>query len=933
MGSRGDAGSTHLILRWAGSLVARFAARDALAADPPAPALADCWGKSRDLSDAYPLPLHLVDAAAIAGLLWDEYLPVGSRDRIVAGLGGRDPHWVRGYLMALAASHDLGKAAPGFQRKDRAAAPVPALKVPAGLVGSDKHAEVSGWALAAAGSPAGHVAANIVAGHHGQFPATVLSARETLCGGPAWTRMRARTVTAIWEAFAAHPSAADPVAAVHLAGLVVLADWLVSDTSFIAARQAAAPAIGDTDDSAWWRDAVAATAPAARSRLAAAGLVGGGWPDAARPGSGFEDLFGFAPRGVQQTLIEAFAAEPPTGPELLLVTVPTGDGKTEAALWAAHRMSVAAGARGLLMCLPTMATTDAMYARAQAFLRDLPGAGARPLTLVHGRADLNPEYRTTAGPDRAATLTTDPLAVASWLRGSRRGLLADWTVATIDHLLLAALAHKHLPLRHVGAASRRAVVVDEVHDADPYMLHLLRRALTWLGAAGVPVVLLSATVSGDMAAALVDAYRRGAHPAPSPSPQPVPITYPGLVRYRPDGDTITVAAAPPAARRELRWTVHPALDVGGEMAAQAARLAVELTDGGGAALVVLNTVAAAQAAHRHTHALLGAAGAAAEVLLLHSRITLAERQARTHRVIDALGKDPIGGRPDRIIVVATQVAEQSLDIDADALVTALAPLAQLLQRAGRTHRHPLPGRPAGLAAPAVHVLAPELDQAIISWPFYCPGGSAATLSATLDRVHGWAEGMTVPDDVQPGIDAVYNTSGREWSAMTTEEADGWLRQAAAGAADSGIAESRAIPAPLDLDPAVSLQPLTSPLNPDDVAATRLGGQGPLLLPLLPDGADGWLLADGGMLPDALGDRPGIEQVRRVLLQCVPGPAWAAGPPLPEWPGRPGLAGYAGDHRTAHVLALPLDQSGEGMIGRRRVGYDTEEGLWWTTATT
>ena len=75
--------------------------------------------------------------------------------------------------------------------------------------------------------------------------------------------------------------------------------------------------------------------------------------------------------------------------------------------------------------------------------------------------------------------------------------MLEGVVATIDHLLLAALAHRHLPLRHVGAASRRTVIVDEVHDADPYMLHLLRRALTWLGAAGVPVVLLSATVGGD----------------------------------------------------------------------------------------------------------------------------------------------------------------------------------------------------------------------------------------------------------------------------------------------------------------------------------------------------------------------------------------------------------------------------------------------------
>jgi CRISPR-associated endonuclease/helicase Cas3 len=481
------------------------------------------------------------------------------------------------------------------------------------------------------------------------------------------------------------------------------------------------------------------------------------------------------------------------------------------------------------------------------------------------------------------------------------------------------------------------VVVDEVHDADPYMLHLLRRVLTWLGASGTPVILLSATVAGDMAAALVAAYRAGAHPQATDLPV-VGIEYPGLVRYRVDTDTVTALAAPAVLDRDLRFQIDRVDDAGAGLARAAARRGVDLLagPGGGCVGVVMNTVAAAQEAYLEATRLVAQRAVDVEVVLLHARLTLGERQARTGRVMQALGKPGPGTglRPGRLLLIATQVVEQSLDIDLDALVTAHAPAAQLLQRAGRVHRHTGRSRPAGLEHPVVRVLVPPSRYVARDWPFYCPGGSTALLDSTRDQlVQVCARGgLQVPGQVQPLIDAVYNARDRSWVALDEQRTAGWLAAEAAGAADRGLAESRAIPPPGSIDPALSMQSLTSPLNPDDVAATRLGGQGPLLLPLTPDGAGWWMTADGAPLPVAAEPRPAPGQVRAVLMQCVPGPRWADDArlvKLPDLPGDVSASAYGGDHRTADIRVLPLDGSGTGSIGARIAGYDQERGLWWT----
>ena len=90
--------------------------------------------------------------------------------------------------------------------------------------------------------------------------------------------------------------------------------------------------------------------------------------------------------------------------------------------------------------------------------------------------------------------------------------------------------------------------------------------------------------------------------------------------------------------------------------------------------------------------------------LHHSRFAEPDR-----RVLDAAVEATIGrerGEGGRI-VIGTQTLEQSLDLDADLLVTDLCPVDVLLQRIGRLHRHAGRTRPEGVATPRAIVLVPD----------------------------------------------------------------------------------------------------------------------------------------------------------------------------------------------------------------------------------
>jgi CRISPR-associated endonuclease/helicase Cas3 len=616
----------------------------------------------------HPAVLHMLDVAAVAEVL-------------IAPLPHPAP--LKQALALLCALHDLGKISESFRAALRD-----------GRVQDFRHWEITEallWrhdGLLAARLGGRETRRNplyaAAAGHHGRPP----TRNRKLNGsgtGPCgdWKRMLdAAGAQAVADAAAVIDAFCNlwPEASLEgltsldetkclswqLNGLLTIADWVGSNSEWF-------PASPPVADLAAY---LAETRGRAQGALQDAGLIA--------PPPGTAPLFHFALRPMQRACA---AVHLPDGPMLALIEDETGSGKTEAALILARRMLAAGKGRGLYVALPTMATADAMFRRLRPLLPKL-FEGAPSVTLAHGNAGLSEDYRDLA---LARERDQDEPGPTEWLRDSRRrALLATVGVGTVDQALLAAVKAKHAALRQV-ALSRNILIVDEVHEmGDPYMGVLLRQLLRIQAALGGSAILMSATLPVDLRAELMAAFEEGAGREPPADPGPA---YPALTV---PGVAAPTVAASPAPRGPVRVERLAG-------AAEALDLLAGAAGQGAACVWVRNAVDEAIAAVQA----LRARGVAAD--LLHARFALCDRKRHEAAVLAAFGKDR-ADRPGRVLV-ATQVVESSLDLDFDVMVSDLAPMAALIQRAGRLWRHmdrrPASGRP--VPAPVLHVLSPDPD--------------------------------------------------------------------------------------------------------------------------------------------------------------------------------------------------------------------------------
>lgn len=307
-----------------------------------------------------------------------------------------------------------------------------------------------------------------------------------------------------------------------------------------------------------------------------------------------------------------------------------------------------------------------------------------------------------------------------------RSTLSPVVVGTIDQVLLAALKSRHVLVRHLGLMGK-VVVIDEVHAADEYMETYLEAALTWLGMYGIPVVLLSATLPPARRSALLEAYRR-ARGSSGMGAELVDgmIGYPAISTVSATGMRVhEIQGEEEVPKRIIPTSLGSPREIG-EL------LNHELADGG-CAVVIRNTVREAQETYEAVKSVFGRE----QVTLLHSRFLAAERAARDRRMLELFGKDS-AQRPHRHVVVATQVIEQSLDVDFDLMLTDPAPMDLVLQRIGRLHRHDRAERPSGLRG-ARCLLIIE-DTASVPWAYsrgtdsvYARYATLRTLGITADR--------------------------------------------------------------------------------------------------------------------------------------------------------------------------------------------------------
>ena len=706
-----------------------------------------------------PLWMHLRDTAEIMELLVRKWLP----DSVKKASGLEEEELVC-LARFLGWGHDLGKAILTFQSmimqclpeaKQRLERLTP-LSCPVQNRKQSPHARAGEAILLWEGCPGG--LASIVGAHHGR-PQNGGAVDEQLDG---WeSNYYPKEQKCIWEGFwnellqaALQDSGYSGVDAlpvlnqpeeILLTGLLIMADWIASNTDYfplIPVEEPGSEAVyPERADRAWreWDKQETASPWAAQTTIAE--------PEE------FAKRFGFAPNAVQQAAMEA--ANTMDAPGILILEAQMGVGKTEAALAAAEILAARFGAGGIFFGLPTQATANGLFPRLLQWAENQPDDLPRSIRLAHGMAELNEEYiRLQQRPVRVQDDWDDPEAeeqrvrVHQWFRGSKQALLANFVIGTVDQLLMAALCQKHVMLRHLGLAGK-VVIVDECHAYDAYMNRYLDRALEWLGWYRVPVILLSATLPARRRAELVEAYQQNQQKRTSApdAPWKTSCGYPLLTWT--DGEEVRQTTIPLDTPSRTVQTV-PLTEDG------LPGFLREKMQAGGCAGVIVNTVKKAQAVAR----MLREALPEKEVQVFHAQFLMPDRAAREQELMERIGKHSTPVRRDGLIVVGTQVLEQSLDIDFDVMVTELCPMDLLLQRIGRLHRHTWRCRPQPMQAAVCAVLDTGEDA--------FDEGSAAVygkwllwrtrellpqtirlpeeISPLVQQVYGWAAEDKLPED-------------------------------------------------------------------------------------------------------------------------------------------------------------------------------------------
>lgn len=880
------------------------------------------WAKS-DLGGAagshLPLLLHMLDVAAVAGAVWDRVLTGAVRERVAVGLG-LDAAQARGWLVWLAALHDIGKCSNAFQQKS-AARRSALLDAGVSLAQLDPGHDVPHGAISARVLEAelrrrgmrrdvAKALAVVVGGHHGVLP-SAQAVQRAGAGGQAgdgrWDELRADLIDAVEEVIEGGvtgplglPSRAEPGALIALGGFVSVVDWIGSDADRFPLLEP-----GDAPPSAAARHADSTTT--ARDLVAQMGWADRGLATPRRAPT-LDEVVGHAPRDVQRQVARLLADS--AGPCLLLVETETGSGKSEAAMWAiAH--GLAHGATGAYVALPTQATANQMHRRVRGALARVLDLDPRAVGLLHGTAQLAVDEELLDG--RAPAVAPRDVhdgepdtAAREWFARRKRGLLSPFAVGTVDQALLGVLNVRHFFVRLWGLAGA-VVVIDEAHAYDAYTSRLLSALVEWCAACGSTVVLLSATLAEGQRRQLLDAYAAGAGWEIDPAPRPA---YPRVTLLDADAERgRSVETVRAVDRREiaLAWS---------DAAADPHRLAAELleaTEDGGCVALVCNTVALAQ---RRFRALREIASDDVALVLFHARMRHCERAAIEAQLADMFGPPHASAsRPRRAVVIATQVVEQSLDVDFDTIWTDFAPVDLLVQRAGRVMRHVRPGDDgAGLrGGRRITLLVPSCDD-----PTELLGSERTRVyhDAILLRTRAVLAdrpAIVEPDDLDALVDGVYDDT-------RVPACDSRLA-AAIAQADPSAEEREA-----KLSTVAGLGMIARPGTPDLVANLRHD--------LRPDRDDlrygtrydelpsvSAVVLRPGELEHLLGRRPDTDAARELLRRSVRLPLDGGGtePPI-EWQKSTFLRDY---------ILVQLDRDGRGAVGGRAIRWDETLGVQTT----
>ena len=680
------------------------------------------WAK-KNVQDGQPmwLPLivHLMDTKNVIGWLYNHWIEDGQREVMRENFDSEEE--LLKFVRFLGAVHDIGKATPAFQTKksyirdDELDDYLVRRLVESGLDGLDSvelgnrrespH-NLAGEALLYNWRVSEEICA-IIGGHHGK-PFNFWDVRNQIEDYTSnyfqddndrnlrekWSDIQKFILDEAlnasgYDSLSNLPDKIGQPQAVLFEGLLIMADWL-SSSEYIG-DNLMFPLINIEDSAVdvdldsryhsaimnWNRDDMVQ------------------FMHVSNVESNYEKRWGFKPRNVQHIMSDAIGRL--IDPGIIVIEAPMGIGKTEIALTAAEQLGYSSGRDGLYIGLPTQATTNAMFDRVNEWLENIAEEENEHVSikLMHGKSMFNQTYSNLPHAENIVDEDDDSgtVTVNSWFSG-KKSILTKFTVGTIDNLLLMGLKQKHLFLRHFGF-SGKVVVIDEAHAYDAYMNSYLYKTIEWLGAYHVPVVVLSATLPKDKRIKLFGSYLRGKFgkwkdKVIFPDNWESEEAYP-LLSYL-DGTHVGQVTDFGNADAVQKKSVHiHRLDVSDE---EIIENVLEMTRDGGIAGIIVNTVKRAQK-------LAELVPGDVKLMVLHSAFLAPDRAKKEKKLQDTIGKH--GNRPQRMIVIGTQVLEQSLDIDFDVLYTDIAPMDLILQRIGRLHRHDI-RRPEKLTEPQTYVM-------------------------------------------------------------------------------------------------------------------------------------------------------------------------------------------------------------------------------------
>ena len=718
-----------------------------------------------------PLWMHLRDTAGIMKKLVKKWLP-----NLVFTATGLNEEQFLSTAVFLGAIHDIGKATSYFQSIITQACPPKYEEIISmGFIvnkkyrsaGKTPHAYAGQWILQSDTNKIDihESLAMVIGAHHGEpisccdllrdpdmiktYPVNFFGTEENNESRKLWEKswydiidqaLKLAGVQAVDELLGLTLEAQ-----VLFSGLLIMADWIASNTEFFPLLSL--DEYGDVS-----------TYPK---------RVEEGWEQVAFPeiwssqiyamdAKIFKERFDFCPNEVQKKILKVVNNS--VAPGIFVLEAQMGIGKTEAALGVAEVLACRKEVSGIFFGLPTQATSNGLFHRLYEWGKRVSEETVNAVRLAHGSAEFHEEYRRLIIQGRAYVdedgQNQEGLEVHPWFQGNKRALLADFVIGTVDQFLMASLKRKHFMLRHIGLAGK-VVIIDECHAYDAYMNSYLERSLQWMAAYGVPVILLSATLPSERRQTLVECYAKAYSKYHLRRRKPE-ITYTRLDWKKSIGYPL------------LTWTDGEnvnQIDISQSVSDKIIKISYvnaiqdmvsilnERLQDGGCGCIIANTVKAAQEIYTACVHLMKQV----KVILYHAQFTMPDRYEKENLLLKKMGKSSNNEDRYRLILVGTQVLEQSLDYDADIMVTQLCPIDLLLQRIGRLHRHKWRdesesgnSRPIRLQNPECIILRDGNDS-------YDSGSKAVYgdyLLMRTERVLG--KGIKIPSDITNMVQKVYD---------------------------------------------------------------------------------------------------------------------------------------------------------------------------------